>query len=58
MTAFGPASFPAYGVAPTAPRVVQGIFGTITESVFGTPDPDTWRPLPLGSLSSEGWNEA
>ena len=26
------------------PRVVQGIFGTITESVFGHPDPDTWGP--------------
>ena len=45
-------------MAPTAPRVVQGIFGTITESIFGQPDPDTWRPLPLSTLFSEGWHEA
>jgi hypothetical protein len=58
MTVFGPASYPAYGVAPTGPRVVQGILGTITESVFGTPDPDTWRPLPCSTFFSEGWDEA
>jgi hypothetical protein len=42
----------------TSPRVVTGPFATIGESIFGQPDPDTWRPLPLSSLFSEGWNEA
>ena len=57
-TAPGPAYYPAYGAAPTAPRVEMGIFATIAESIFGQPDPDTWRPLPLSTLFSEGWNEA
>ena len=52
-----PYSYPVSGAGPTAPRVVQGIFGTITESIFGQPDPDDWRPLPLSTLFSEGWNE-
>jgi hypothetical protein len=43
---------------PASPRVVTGLFGTIGESIFGQPDPDTWRPLPFSSLFSEGWNEA
>ena len=30
----------------------------IWESLFGKPDPDTWRPLLLSTLFSEGWNEA
>jgi hypothetical protein len=54
----GPTYHPAYGVAPTAPRVELGFFDTITESIFGKPDPNTWRPLPLSTLFSEGWNEA
>jgi hypothetical protein len=58
MTAPGPAYYPAYGVAPSAPRVETGIFTTIAESIFGQPDPDTWRPLLLSTLFSEGWNEA
>jgi hypothetical protein len=29
----------------------------ILESLFGTPDPDTWRPLPLSTFFSEGWHE-
>ena len=36
----------------------MGLFDTITESIFGKPDPDTWRPLPLSTLFSEGWHEA
>ena len=36
----------------------MGLFDTITESIFGQPDPNTWRPLPLSTLFSEGWNEA
>ena len=46
------------GMVPTATRVELGLFDTITESIFGQPDPDTWRPLPLSTLFSEGWNEA
>jgi hypothetical protein len=53
-----PSYFALAGAGPTGPRVVQGIFGTITESVFGHPDPDTWAPLPLSTLFSEGWDEA
>ena len=58
MTVPGPTYYPASGVAPTAPRVELGFFDTITESIFGQPDPNTWRPLPLSTLFSEGWNEA
>ncbi len=36
----------------------MGLFDTITESIFGQPDPNTWRPLPLSTFFSEGWNEA
>ena len=36
---------PGPGVAPLTARVEAGIFDTITESVFGRPDPDSWRPL-------------
>ena len=53
-----PWSQPRPGAAPAAARVEMGIFDTITESIFGQPDPDTWRPLPLSTLFSEGWNEA
>jgi hypothetical protein len=53
-----PYSYPAPGAGPTAPRVVQGIFGTMAASVFGHPDPDTWAPLPCSTLFSEGWDEA
>jgi hypothetical protein len=53
-----PLYYPVAGAGPTAPRVVLGIFDTITESIFGEPDPDDWRPLPLSTLFSEGWNEA
>jgi hypothetical protein len=30
----------------------------ILESICGKPDPNTWRPLTLSTLFSEGWNEA
>jgi hypothetical protein len=53
-----PLNYPVSGAGPTAPRVMQGIFGTITESIFGQPDPDDWHPLPFSTLSSQGWNEA
>jgi hypothetical protein len=53
---------PAYntdgGAAPAGPIVTMGLFDTMTESLFGDPDPNTWRPLPLYTLFSEGWNEA
>jgi hypothetical protein len=29
----------------------------IVESIFGKPDPDTWRPLSCSTLFSEGWLE-
>src|SRR4029077_16116130 len=46
------------GMVPTSTRVELGFFDTIGESICGQPDPDTWRPLPLSTLFSEGWNEA
>ena len=58
MTVPRPTYYPANGGAPTAPRVELGFFDTITESLFGPADPNTWRPLPLSTLFSEGWNEA
>ena len=59
-TTYGPTTMmpPSYYAAYGTPRVVQGIFGTITESVFGHPDPDDWRPQPCSTLFSEGWDEA
>jgi hypothetical protein len=36
----------------------MGVLPTIRESIFGKPDPDTWRPLPLSTLFSEGWDES
>jgi hypothetical protein len=53
-----PSYYAREGSAPTAPRVVMGPFDTIAESIFGKPDPNTWRPLPLSTLFSEGWDEA
>ena len=35
----------------------MGLFDTITESIFGQPDPNCWRPLPFSTLFSEGWRE-
>ena len=60
MTAPPTAPQPSYypGMIPSGTRVELGLFDTITESIFGQPDPDTWRPLPLSTLFSEGWNEA
>jgi hypothetical protein len=57
-TATGPTYYPSDGVAPAAPRVELGILETITESVFGQPDPNTWRPLSISTFLSEGWLEA
>jgi hypothetical protein len=58
MTAPQPSYYPGPGMAPPGTRVETGFFDTITESIFGKPDPDTWRPLPFSTLLSEGWNEA
>jgi hypothetical protein len=38
-------------------RTEYPIGEVILESVFGKPDPDTWRPLYLSTLFSEGWLE-
>ena len=53
-----PSYYAGEGPPPTSPIVQMGLFSTITESVFGQPDPNTWRPLPLSTFFSEGWNEA
>jgi hypothetical protein len=52
----GPTYYPS--VAPAATWVEMGFFDTVTASLFGKPDPNTWRPLPLWTFFSEGWNEA
>ena len=56
MTIPQPSSYP--DVEPPATSDEMGLFDTITKSIFGKPDPNTWRPLPLLTLFSEGWNEA
>ncbi len=53
-----PFFYPGLGMVPAGTRVEMGLFDAITESIFGKPDPDTWRPLPIWTLFSEGWNEA
>ncbi len=58
MTVPQPSYYPGVGMVPAGTRVEMGLFDTITESIFGKPDPDTWRPLPVWTLFSEGWNEA
>jgi hypothetical protein len=58
MTARQPTYFPAAGAVPPRVPVETGFFDTISESLFGQTDADSWRPLPLSTLFSEGWNEA
>jgi hypothetical protein len=35
-----------------------GCLETMTQSLFGKPDPNCWRPLPFSTIFSEGWKEA
>jgi hypothetical protein len=59
MTAPGGYTYlPGAPCVPTPPRVEMGLCATAAESIFGTPDPDSWRPLPIWTLFTEGWNEA
>src|SRR5579872_2681881 len=53
-----PSDYPGPGLTQPATCVEMGLFDTITESIFGDPDPNTWHPLPLSTFFSEGWNEA
>ena len=57
MTGHQPSVDPGIGMVPAGTRVETGFFETIRESIFGKPDPDTWRPLPCSTLFSEGWLE-
>jgi hypothetical protein len=54
----GPSCYPGPGVVPPVVPVELGLCETITESIFGKPDPNTWHPLTLSTLFSEGWDEA
>jgi hypothetical protein len=58
----GSTALPSYyaceGCEPAVSRVERGFCDTVIESIFGKPDPNTWRPLYLSTLFSEGWNEA
>jgi hypothetical protein len=55
---------PQETVLPSPQATLSGSTGpsscgaVILESIFGKPDPDTWRPLPIWTLFTEGWNEA
>jgi hypothetical protein len=43
---------------PSGPGPVEeSPFGVIRASIFAKTDPAAWRPLPLRTLFSEGWNE-
>jgi hypothetical protein len=53
-----PSCYPGPGVAPPVVPVELGPCETITESIFGKPDPNTWHPLTLSTLLTEGWDEA
>jgi hypothetical protein len=53
-----PSGYACEGFEATASRGGMGPWGTVTESIFGKPDPNTWRPLSLSTLFSEGWSEA
>ncbi len=49
---------PVPSMLPANTRVEMGILDTIAASIFEDPDnPNTWRPLSLGTFFSEGWNE-
>jgi hypothetical protein len=43
---------------PPPPTVERGLFETVAESIFGEADANTWHPLPIWTLFSEGWTEA
>jgi hypothetical protein len=53
-----PSHLPTPGAAPPASRMGMAIFDTITDSILGEPDPNSWRPLPFSTFFSEGWSEA
>jgi hypothetical protein len=53
-----PSCYPGSVGAQPATPVEMGLFDTITESIFGKADPNTWHPLPLSTFFSEGWDEA
>jgi hypothetical protein len=53
-----PAPYPGFRMPPTPARIVMGPCDTIRESIFGQPDANTWRPLPISTLFTEGWDEA
>src|SRR5690242_13637230 len=46
-----PSYYPRTAPAPT--RVVTGPLDTIAGSLFGKPDPNTWRPLPFSTFFRE-----
>jgi hypothetical protein len=52
-----PSFYTGDGCEPTCCKSGMGLLPTIRESIFGKPDPNCWRPLPLSTLFSEGWNE-
>ncbi len=58
MTVSEPSYDPGPSAAQPATSLEMGPLDTITESLFGKPDPNTWHPLPLSTLLSEGWDEA
>jgi hypothetical protein len=53
-----PSDYACESSEATASWGERGLWSTCTESIFGKPDPNTWRPLLLSTLFSEGWSEA
>ena len=58
MTSPQPTYFPNAPMAQPDSWGESGQFDTMVESIFGQPDPNCWRPLPLSTLFSEGWHQA
>jgi hypothetical protein len=53
-----PACGSGCGTATTCCPGELGFLETISQSLFGKPDPNCWRPLTISTFFSEGWNEA
>jgi hypothetical protein len=52
-----PAMQPIDAAAWHGRTVICPFSSVILQSIFGHPDPDDWRPLPLSTFFSEGWRE-
>lgn len=44
-------------VSSASPETESGLIATIRNSIFGKGDVESWRPLPISTFFTEGWNE-